>query len=120
MEPIRAAIAATRLSIEWFKERRQARQDVDADAFRAWLTEVAFPPILDASEATFELLSISQASHHAELLGYLDSQIRTEGQTPRGPVGSRWRRYGGGPLRQPWCSGAWTTAPDHGAGPRGR
>lgn len=112
MDPIAGAVAVAPLFIEWFKERRQARQDVDADAFRAWLTEVAFPKILDASQATFEVLSISQKTHHAELLGYLDSQfndlkVRLEEARSRVAAGvtlaDRWGRLGAaahGLLRQ--------------------
>ena len=112
MEPIGAAIAAAPLLIEWFKERRQARQDVDADAFREWLTEVAFPQIIDASQSTFDVLCISQKTHHAELLNYLDAQfkalkLRLEEARSGGvacvAVGDRWARLGAaahGLLRQ--------------------
>lgn len=75
MDPISAAVAAAPWFIEWIKERRLRGVDIDTDAFRKWLSEVAFPQLLDGSRATVELLFISQKAYHAELRGCLGSQF---------------------------------------------
>jgi len=103
MDPITGAIAAAPFFLEWAKERRQARQDLDLAAFREWLTEVAFPRVLEASQTTFELLSVGQKAHHAELLGYLDTQFgdikaKLEAARVGGSVAAtfadRWKKLG--------------------------
>ncbi len=103
MDPSTAAVALAQLFIEWTKERRDTSHSIDDAAFRAWLREVAFPQLLASSKDTLDVLSLSQKAHHAELLGFLNSQFgeirrKLEEAHPGGGNAAtlidRWQRLG--------------------------
>ena len=70
-----AVLALIPLVIDYAKERRHNSASLDEHEFRAWLENVGFKQLLEASGEAVRTISIGQKSHHAELLRYLDEQF---------------------------------------------
>lgn len=90
MDPISALTSLAPLILEWAKERRDRGEEASEEAFRAWLQEVAFEGLLDATKVAFKTVLVSQKAHHHELIGFLTQQFSEVQSTLK-------ERLGGGP-----------------------